>query len=135
MSELISLSDTDPGSYPHKSAHAGNSNKYLSPQCGFLLDGIHIGLILEKEKNGIAIEKTAKTATHSLHALKFLLKLVFESGSSSDAACLVNWQGPEREENSSEVITTLLTSLPAHGGSLITESFAYCPCFLLMPPT
>lgn len=90
---------------------------------------------LGKRKNGIQIEKTAKMATHSLHALKFLLKVVFESGSSSDAARLVHWQGTEREENSSEVITTLLTSLPAHGGSLITESFAYCPCFLLMLPT
>lgn len=31
----------------------------------------------------------------------------------------------------SEVFTALPTSLPAHWGSLVTESFAYCPCFPL----
>lgn len=43
------------------------------------------------------------------------------------AARLMSWQESTGEGRSSEVFTALLTSPPAHRGSLITESFACCP--------
>lgn len=65
--------------------------------------------------------------------LNFLLKVSLKPAPAAmfTEALLVHWQESEGEGYSSEVFTALLTSLPAHWGSLITESFAYCPCLLL----
>lgn len=44
-----------------------------------------------------------------------------------------HWQQSEAgRETLRKCLQPLLTALPAHSGSLITEAFAYCPCILLM---
>lgn len=76
VSELINLSETVPGTHRHKSAHARNSNKYLSPHCwwSFLnMEPVFFGNISNWNWN----ERTAKTATHSLQA-QTLLKTSFK---------------------------------------------------------
>lgn len=53
--------------------------------------------------------------------------------SSGVQRCLLRggWQPSEAagRETLRKCLRPLLTALPAHSGSLITEAFAYCPCF------